>query len=299
MGIFTPDFTLEDWQGPPRFYRFIGWRNNSAAFFVLDERDGTHLIQPELFSPASTIRFPEPPTSITKVRLLAPPFRPSRAEADLLIEMRDLAHNRGRGYPDAVEIYFKEASKRKINHPTRPEKWELIYEDAVAPKSDSDLKGDLKTIQNKVWNAWCESHGWTPDNLLHNRYEFIRRHAVDDLVSLTRVNLKMEFKNIAAVWLVDCLVSTPNSTADLDEVRKLLDARPEIVHLTPEDAERALDLTPDIKHRTLRSYCDAAKLDHTRLTRAHLSALMAVGDDRKAAQIRAGKSQAKRRIKNG
>jgi hypothetical protein len=295
----TADFKLEDWHGPRREFRFIGWRDDYSAFFVLDEKDGQFVIQPELFRPESPIRFREAPASITKIRLLPPPCRPTRAEADLLREMRQLAEGRGRGYHDAVAIYRAEASKRNILHPTVPDPWELIYEDALAPKDAPDPKKNQQAIQEELWNAWAASHGLTLESMVNNRTEFTRRHGVDDLASLARVSYRMEFKNFAAVWLVGYHgPQAPQSTADLDQIRKLLDARPELVRITPEQAETELGLAHDARHRILKDYCAAAKMDWNDLTRANLPALTAVRNDRKDAQSRAAQRLNKKRRKN-
>jgi hypothetical protein len=286
--VLDPDFKLESWQGPTREFRFVGWRDDYSAFFVLDEQGGQAVIQPGLFHPETPIRFPEPPTSIIKVRVLPPPCRPTAAEADLLREMRLLAHGRGRGYQDAIAIYATEATKRGIKSPTRPEKWELIYEDALAPKTVPQAGADWKAIQSDLQIEWCASMGWAPDEMRNNRNEFIRRHGVSDMATLARISYKMEFRNFCAVWLVDCQVGKPDTATDLDQIAEFLTARPELVHLTPAAAENQLGLAVDAKHRTLKQYCAVAKLEITNLTRADLPALAAVGEDRLDAKRRAG-----------
>jgi hypothetical protein len=131
-GLPATDFQLQEWRGPTQKFRFLGWRDDYAAFYVIDDRDQPFVIQVELFAPEPGIRFPEPPIAIKEVRLVPPPCRPTAAEARLLREMRMLAHGRGRGYEDAIAIYADEASKRGVKSPTKPERWELINEDALA-----------------------------------------------------------------------------------------------------------------------------------------------------------------------
>jgi hypothetical protein len=200
--------------------------------------------------------------------------------------MRQLAHGRGRGYEDAVAIYADEASKLGIKSPTKPEPWELIYEDALAPKTIPAKGEDWTAIQHKLWTKWCVSHGLTPDDMVNNRNEFSFRHRVSDMASLARVNYKMEFKNIAPVWLADCLVDVPAAVNDLDQIQKLLAARPELVMVTPDDAAKVLGLKPDPRHRTLKAYCREAGLDVNKLTRVQLPLLQSARIMKKSSQGR-------------
>ena len=73
--------------------------------------------------------------------------------------------------------------------------------------------------------------------MVAERAEFSRRHS-DTLTIFAQARYRMECRDVVHVWLSDLILDTPKAVSDLDQIQKLLTARPEIVRLSPKAAEQ-------------------------------------------------------------
>jgi len=310
------DFKLDSWTGPAKSYRFIGWRDDHSALFLLDDQGVSWVVEPILLRPQNPIHYPKPPEAITKIRLLPPPCRATLAEAKLLAEISKLpGYLRCHGLNDVLELYSREARERGGDCQT-PQQWELIYGEALSlesaikaatgagPKKSLPPAGPgLSAIQDRCYAEWAKKHGLTLLAMEDGRAQLVRHHgaAADhtaQLVYFAKVCYKLDISGFLPIWLAGFNgPQKPLSTADLDQVAKLLAARPEIVHLTPDAMAALLNLKPDGKYRTLRKYCQALKLDLNALTPVDLPRLRVVQQGLKEAQAQGALTANKIRYK--
>jgi hypothetical protein len=289
-------FKLKLWQGRTREFHFLGWRDDYSGIYLLDKNGKPLVLAIAPLGFKGPARFDAQPLIITETRLLPPPCRRSRTEADLLRDMRKMVQGRVSNFHQIVQAYKDEAARLEIFNPTPPEQWELIYQETLSPKR-SGFPRKWLTVQDELRAAWAKDNGFNMQSMVDERAEFSRRHN-GDLTMLAQARYRMEFHGLVHVWLSDFNLDIPKAVSDLNQIEKLLAARPEIVRLTPEEAETVLGLKPDAKHRILKQYCEAAKLNLKKITRADLPALIAVRNDRRNAQSRAAGRLNKKRYEN-
>lgn len=279
------DFKLKVWYGPIQYFRFLGWRDDYTVIYLLDETDKPLVLSIVPLGFQGPVRFEGQPLSITETRLLPPPCRRSSTEANLLRDMRKMVHGHVGNFSQIVQAYKDEAARLEIFNPIIPEQWELIYQDCLFP-APSQSPRQWFVVQDELRASWAKKNGLTLQGMVDERTEFLGRH-VGDLAILAQARYRMECQGVVRVWLSDFTLKAADAVNDLGQIDKLLAARPELVLVTPESAEKLLGLKSDPKHRVLMQYCAVAKLDFKNLTRADMSALTAVRNDRKKAQSRA------------
>jgi hypothetical protein len=269
------DFHLSTWGNPPRGFQFLGWRDDYSAFYLLDEQNTPFVLSLVPLGFKGLVRFDTPPTNITETRLVVPPCRITKTEANLLRDARVKFQGRVQSYPEIVQMYLDESAKLGIKTPTKPEQWELLCGDALAPDKTPCQQNEWPEIQENLQEAWCEQHKLDPQSMMDEHMEFCRRHGADHILA-AQVRYRLACHNLVTVWLSGFNIKKPDSVSDLDQIVKLHSARPELVGITPTEVEKEIGLKPDAskKHRTLIKHCKhAGGLDHTKLTRADIPIL--------------------------
>ena len=131
-----------DTTGP---FKCVGWKSDRTGIFVLDKEGGNKFI--ELTRP--TIRgidcYKQPfdlshPTNIETIRLVPPPWRSSKTEADALVSWsKKIEWGKIKTFDDAQAVYSTYATSMGCKTVQFPELWEMIYGSCLYPdKKDVD-----------------------------------------------------------------------------------------------------------------------------------------------------------------
>ncbi len=136
-----------DTTGP---FECVGWKSDRTGIFVSDKEGERRFV--ELIRP--TIRgidcYKQPfdlshPTSIEAIRLVPPPWRSSKTEADALANWtKNIGWGKIKTFEDAQADYSEYANNMGCKTVQFPELWEMIYGECLSP--DKNVVEALKPI---------------------------------------------------------------------------------------------------------------------------------------------------------
>lgn len=160
---------FRNYDGSESDWSFVQWKNKiehqvCEEFFARDGQDRLIVLKPLLpLLPAghwTAPPFPESnPCLIEPFRLVAPPCRATEAETRALKEFRNADESRGcvdLTHKQARFICFARERFGVVGSVTVPELWELIYGEALAPKSEDD--GPLQARLDAALSGWRQEH---------------------------------------------------------------------------------------------------------------------------------------------
>jgi hypothetical protein len=148
---------LETERGKSQTVTFLTWKDDRGSFYAKDDRGEFIVVTVKPAAPGNAEwlqpPYPKvPPTSVRGARLIPPPCRASKIEAQALTDFVALGHARGWANEQDLVGAFEEFARgqgiEKLERP--PEIWELFYGCAVCltPEDATPLEDFSKTRQS-------------------------------------------------------------------------------------------------------------------------------------------------------
>ena len=157
----------DDTTGP---FKCVGWKSDRTGIFVLDKEGEKRFV--ELVRP--TIQgidcYKQPfdlshPTNIEAIRLVPPPCRSSKKEAEALVSWaKNIEWGKIKTFDDAQAVYSIYATNMGCKTVQWPELWEMIYGDCLSPD-----KKDVEALKPVVRDHYKKQRAKYQHRLLELR----------------------------------------------------------------------------------------------------------------------------------
>ena len=146
-----------DTTGP---FKFVGWKSDHTGIFVLDKVGENKFIELTRPTIQGTDCYIHPfdlsyPTSIEAIRLVPPPCRSSKKEAEALGRWtKNIEWGKIKTFEDAQVVYSIYATNMGCSKVQLPELWEMVYGDCLYPdKKDVEALKPVVKDHNKKQRA--------------------------------------------------------------------------------------------------------------------------------------------------
>lgn len=241
------------------------------------------------------------PRLLTPVHLMIPPWRSTKAEADLIREFRSIYHEHA---DDAWEKrFYIEGRRRGITRLEDPEPWEFFHQTVLHPdplsepllqrgrveSNDDTAKAVEKWRKNEkaMRSRWFERERLNPEDLESQQRRFWHWLASSSSsnvlyegerkIACAQVRFRLDYANHDSVWLAGFDIRDAIDGREREAFADALKAHPDLETVSPREAEAWLtqhietakgkggDTNPNRKRvgpKARKAACIACGIDH-------------------------------------